>query len=111
MSHFEKELYTDVLAPDRINARWWELVARYQGVAPPSERPIGGCDACTKTHINDDPAQYYDYALAEVLVYQLHAHICSEILHQDPHACNYYGHREVGDFLREIMAPGATRDW
>src|SRR5204862_426141 len=28
----------------------------------------------------------YDYALASVLVYQLHDHICREILHQDPHS-------------------------
>lgn len=111
MSHFEKELYADELPADRINTRWWELVARYQGIAPPSERPADGCDACTKTHINDDPAQYYDYALAEVLVYQLHDHICRQLLRQDPHACNYYERREVGDFLRAIMEPGASRDW
>jgi len=111
MSHFEKELYADELPADRLNARWWELVGRYQGISPPAERPAAGCDACTKTHINDDPGQYYDYALAEVLVYQLHDHICRQILEQDPHACNYYGRREVGDFLRAIMEPGATRDW
>ena len=111
MSHFEKELYADELPADRLNARWWELVGRYQGISPPAERPAAGCDACTKTHINDDPGQYYDYALAEVLVYQLHDHICRQILEQEPHACNYYGRREVGDFLRAIMEPGATRDW
>ncbi len=111
MSHFEKELYADELAADRLNDRWWELVAQYQGVAPAEERPDAACDACTKTHINDDAAQYYDYALAEVLVYQLHDHICRNILHQDPRACNYYERREVGDFLRAIMEPGATRDW
>jgi peptidyl-dipeptidase A len=111
MSHFEHDLYAENLSPEEFNARWWQYVARYQGVAPPSERPATGCDACTKTHINDDPAGYYDYALANVLVYQLHDHICRQILHQDPHACNYYGHTEVGDFLRTIESPGASRDW
>lgn len=111
MSHFERDLYAGELPPEELNRRWWEHVARYQGIAPPSERPAEGCDACTKTHINDDPAQYYDYALANVLLYQLHDHICREILHQDPHACNYYGHREVGDFLRAVLSPGMTRDW
>jgi len=111
MSHFEKALYADELPAGELNARWWELVARYQGIAPPEERPADGCDACTKTHINDDPGQYYDYALANVLVYQLHDHICRNLLEQDPHACNYYNRPEVGEFLRSIMAPGATRDW
>ncbi len=111
MSHFERDLYAGELPEAELDARWWELVGRFQGITPPGPRPEGGCDACTKTHINDDPAGYYDYALANVLVYQLHDHICRELLHQDPHACNYYGHREVGDFLRSIMAPGASRDW
>ncbi len=111
MTHFEHDLYAENLPPDQFNARWWQYVARYQGVAPPSDRPATGCDACTKTHINDDPAGYYDYALANVLVYQLHDHICRQILHQDPHSCNYYGHTEVGDFLRAIESPGASRDW
>lgn len=111
MSRYEKELYADELPAERLNSRWWELVAHYQGIAPPEPRPENLCDACTKTHINDDPAQYYDYALAEVLVYQLHDHICRQILGEDPRACNYYERREVGDFLRAIMEPGATRDW
>ena len=26
-------------------------------------------------------------------------------------ACDYYGSKEVGDFLRGILALGGTRDW
>lgn len=111
MSHFEKALYADGLAESEFNRAWWQYAGDYQGIAPPSERPADACDACTKTHVNDDPAQYYDYALANVLVYQLHEHICQNVLHQDPRACNYYGRREVGDFLRGIMEHGSSRDW
>ena len=68
-------------------------------------------DPATKTHINDDPAQYYDYVLSYVILFQLHDHIARKILHQDPHATNYYGHQEVGDYLRDIMRSGASRDW
>lgn len=111
MSHFERDLYAGNLPADQLNARWWEHVARYQGIAPPTDRPADGCDACTKTHINNDPAQYYDYALANVLVYQLHDHICRNIVEADPHDCNYYNREDVGEFIRAIMRPGATRDW
>jgi len=111
MSHFERDLYAGELPAAELNARWWEHVRRFQGIEPPAERPATGCDACTKTHINDDPAGYYDYALANVVLYQLHDHICRNILHQDPRACNYFGSREVGDFLRAILEPGMTRDW
>ena len=69
------------------------------------------CDACTKTHINDDPAQYYDYALATMIKFQLHDHICTKILKQDVRACDYSGSKEVGAFLKGILSLGATRDW
>jgi peptidyl-dipeptidase A len=111
MSHFEHDLYAEELAPELLNDRWWQYVALYQGIAPEGPRPSEACDACTKTHIIDDPAGYYDYALANVLLYQLHDHICRNILSVDPHQCNYYGRRDVGDFLRSILAPGASRDW
>ncbi|HNC42769.1 MAG TPA: M2 family metallopeptidase, partial [Acidobacteriota bacterium] len=45
------------------------------------------------------------------LLMQLHDHIARNILKQDPHATNYYGSKEVGDFLRKIMTPGSSRDW
>jgi peptidyl-dipeptidase A len=111
MAHFEHDLYGSDLLPDEWQKRWWEYVAKYQGVAPPGERPNDGCDACTKTHINDTPAYYYSYAIATVIKYQLHDHICKKILKQDPHQCSYYNHKEVGDFLRSIMKQGATRPW
>jgi len=110
MFFFEKELYHDELPRARWNARWWELAAQYQGIAPPAPRGAEWCDPATKTHVNDDPAQYYDYALSFVLLFQLHDHIAREILHEDPRDTNYFGRREVGDFLRGILARGATVD-
>jgi peptidyl-dipeptidase A len=111
MSEFEKSLYTDNLPESEFNKRWWELVKQYQGVVPPSERGEEFCDAATKTHINDDAAQYYDYALSYVILFQLHDHIAKNILKQDPRATNYWGNKEVGEFLKSIMYPGASQDW
>lgn len=100
-----------VVPADRFNRKWWELARQYQGIVPPSPRGERWADGLTKTHVNDDPAQYYDYALSYVLLFQLHDHIARQILHQNPHDTDYYGHREVGDFLKRLMAPGATRPW
>lgn len=111
MSNFEKALYVDNLSPDQFNAKWWDLAKKYQGIVPPSQRGEEYCDAATKTHINDDPAQYYDYALSYVILYQLHNHIAKDILHQDPRATNYYGQKGIGDFLKKITYPGASKDW
>ena len=111
MSHFEHDLYEKDLPTDKYNQRWWQYVRKFQGIEPPMERGEEYCDAATKTHINDDAAQYYDYALSCVLKFHLHDYIAREILNQDPRNCNYSGNTEVGDFLKSIMRPGETKDW
>jgi peptidyl-dipeptidase A len=111
MTRFEHELYAKNLPADQFNAKWWELARRYQGIVPPSSRGEQFADALTKTHINDDPGQYYDYALSQALLFQLHNHIATNILKQNPHDTDYYGSKAVGDFLKALMAPGASRPW
>jgi peptidyl-dipeptidase A len=111
MSHWERDLYEKDLPADQFNQRWWEYVGTFQGVEPPSPRGEEYCDAATKTHINDDPAQYYDYALAFLIKYQLHNYIAKNILHQDPHNCNYFGNKEVGTWLWDLLKLGGTKDW
>lgn len=111
MTHWEHDLYEKELPSHLYNARWWEYAARYQGIEPPTPRGEEWCDAATKTHVIDDPAQYYDFALSEVILHQLHRYICREILRQDVRAANYHGSRQTGDYLESILRLGATRDW
>ncbi len=114
MSEWEHDFYASNLPSEKLNARWWDLVKEYQGIVPPGGAGSRGeqfLDPATKTHINDDPAQYYDYALSYVILFQLHDHIAKNILHQDPHATNYYGSKPVGQFLQGILRPGASADW
>ena len=58
MSDFENTLYAENLPKDEYNKKWWELAKKYQGMVPPSERGEEYCDAASKTHINNDAAQY-----------------------------------------------------
>jgi peptidyl-dipeptidase A len=111
MTNFEHDLYEKKLPESSFNRRWWELTRKYQGVEPPTPRGEQYCDGCTKTHVIDDPAQYYDYAMAFLIKYQLHDYIARKILKQDPHDCNYYGNKEVGKWLWELLSLGATQDW
>ncbi len=111
MTHFEHDLYAANLSEDAYNARWWEYARKFQGIAPPNPRGEEYCDAATKTHINNDAAQYYDYALSYIILHQLHAHIANQILKQDPRATNYFGNKEVGRFLNDILKQGAVGDW
>jgi peptidyl-dipeptidase A len=114
MLHWEADAYAGALPADQWNRRWWEHVAKYQGVEPPEGPGSRGeewCDAATKTHINDNPCYYYSYSIASVLKFQFHDHIARKILRQHPQRCNYAGNKEVGDFLRGMLEAGATRDW
>lgn len=111
MTEFEHDLYSNNLPKDRFNQRWWELKKQYQGIVPPGERSEAYCDAASKTHISNDAAQYYDYALSYVTLFQLHDHIATQILKQDPRATNYYGSKAAGEFLAGILEKGASVDW
>ena len=111
MAAWECDFYEGNLPTNELNHRWWQYVARYQGIAPQEPRGEQFCDAATKTHINDNPALYYQYAIAFAIKYQLHRHIATKLLHQTPRNCNFYGNKEVGAFLYNLMKAGATRDW
>lgn len=114
MTHWEYDLYAGELAPEEYNKRWWRYVEEFQGVEAPGGSGSRGeafCDAATKTHINDNPAYYYSYALATVQKFQLHNYIAKNILHQPPQSCNYAGNQAVGAYLKKILELGATRDW
>ena len=111
MTHFEHDLYAGNLSENELNKHWWELAKKYQGMVSPTDRGEEYTDAASKTHINNDAAQYYDYAISYALLFQLHDHIARTILKQDPRATNYYGSKEVGAFLKDLLSPGATRDW
>lgn len=111
MTEFEHDLYAKDLNKTRFNQRWWDLKLKYQGIVPPNKRGEEYCDAASKTHINNDAAQYYDYALSNILLYQFHIHIANNILKQAPHATNYYGSKQTGQWLNDLLSPGATVDW
>jgi peptidyl-dipeptidase A len=114
MTHWEHDFYEEDLPADQLNARWWHYVQKFQGIDPPDPSAPRGeefCDAATKTHINDDPAEYYDYSLATVLKYPLHRRIALGILKTELRDANYFGNHEVGKYLDSILRVGATRDW
>ena len=111
MPHWEADIYAHNLPPDQWNARWWKYVSDFQGIEPPSPRGEEFCDAATKTHINDNPAYYYNYAFATVFKFQLHDYIARHILHQPPQSCNYADNKEVGTWLNNILKKGGTEDW
>ena len=69
MTNFERALYTD---PDGdLDARWWELAARFQQLTPPDDRRAP--DWAAKVHIACAPVYYHTYLYGGMTAAQLSA--------------------------------------
>ncbi|HUP20840.1 MAG TPA: M2 family metallopeptidase [Gemmatimonadota bacterium] len=103
MARFERELYR---RPDQdLNALWWDLKARYQGLAAPP-RPAGAADWAAKIHVVVAPVYYHNYMLGECLASQIQAAMRADLDAADPLVP---GGPEAGAWLAErIFAPGAS---
>jgi peptidyl-dipeptidase A len=104
MTRFERALYAD---PDAdLGRTWWELVERYQRVAPPDgERPH---DWAAKQHVALSPVYYQNYLLGQVTASQLEWALARETGSHSPAGAP----EDAGRLLRErFMRPGASLRW
>lgn len=102
MRGFEQELYRD--PGQDLNALWWSLVERYQGLRAP-ERPAGAADFAAKIHVVSAPVYYHNYLLGECFASQIDERLRAEVL--DGRA-TYCGEPAVGSWLaNRIFQPGA----
>ena len=69
MTNFERSLYAD--PESDLDARWWELVERYQLVSPPE--PRHDPDWAAKIHIACAPVYYHTYLYGQLVASQLMA--------------------------------------
>jgi peptidyl-dipeptidase A len=101
MTHFERRLYAD---PDQdLDAVWWELVGRYQGVRRPEGRARG--DWAAKLHVALAPVYYQNYLYGELFASQLQATLERE-------TGGLVGRPDAGAFLVDrVFAPGLSRRW
>ncbi|MGC8916100.1 MAG: M2 family metallopeptidase [Thermoanaerobaculum sp.] len=109
MLRFEKGLYEN---PDQdLDALWWSLVERYQGLKRPGEAPKGTW--ASKIHIVSAPVYYHNYCLGDLYASQLHAAIARELYPgQDPATVVYAGNPKVGEFFKKrVFAVGASLPW
>jgi peptidyl-dipeptidase A len=44
-------------------------------------------------------------------MFQFHDYISKNILKQDPRFTNYYGNKEIGNFIGGMMSVGGVGDW
>ncbi|XP_041983262.1 angiotensin-converting enzyme-like [Aricia agestis] len=92
-----------------MNAKWWQMKLRYQGVTPPVSRTEADFDPGSKYHIISDQ-EYIKYFLATILEFQVFEQLCAAAGHAGHlHECDVYRSRDAGRLLSEIMQPGASK--
>ena len=75
MTNFERSLYAD--PESDLDARWWELVERYQLVTRPAGR--SSPDWAAKIHIACAPVYYHTYLYGHIVASQLAATLAARV--------------------------------
>ncbi len=95
----------------KLNEAWWQLRAKYQGVAPPSARSEADFDPGAKYHI---PAStpYIRYFLARIYQFQFHRALCKAAGHKGTlDTCSIHGNKDAGAKLRAMLQLGQSKPW
>jgi len=105
------QVFSGEVKPADYQKAWTAMRLKYQGIAPPSERPADAFDPGAKYHI---PAStpYTRYFLARILQFQFYEAACKQAGWKGPlHRCSFYGNKAVGERLNTMLAMGASRPW
>ncbi len=99
------------IKPTEYNKAWWDLKAKYQGVAPATPRGEEFFDAGAKYHVPGN-TPYTRYFLSHVLQFQFYKSLCDAAGHKGPlYQCSFYGNKEAGKRYWAMLSKGASQPW
>lgn len=99
------------IKPDHYNQAWWDLKAKYQGVAPNAARGEEFFDPGAKYHVPGN-TPYTRYFLSHVLQFQFYKALCDAAGHKGPlYECSFYGNKEAGARFQAMLSKGASQPW
>ncbi|GAB3514262.1 M2 family metallopeptidase [Pseudoxanthomonas daejeonensis] len=99
------------IAPDHYNQAWWDLKAKYQGVAPAGARGEEFFDPGAKYHVPGN-TPYTRYFLSHVLQFQFYKSLCEAAGQTGPlYECTFYGNPEAGRKFQAMLAHGSSQPW
>jgi peptidyl-dipeptidase A len=105
------KVFSGEITPEQYNKAWWDLKAKYQGVAPPVERSEADFDPGAKYHIASN-TPYARYFLARILQFQFHRALCEAAGQKGPlHRCSIYKSKEAGARLNKMLSMGKSKPW
>ena len=99
------------IKPDNYNTAWWELKAKYQGVAPSTPRGEDFFDPGAKYHVPGN-TPYTRYFLSHILQFQFYKGLCDAAGHKGPlYNCSFYGDKVAGQKFWSMLEKGASQPW
>ena len=99
------------IAPGNYNQAWWDLKAKYQGVAPVASRGEVYFDPGAKYHVPGN-TPYTRYFLAHILQFQMYKALCDAAGHTGPlYECSFYGNQEAGRKFWAMLSKGNSQPW
>jgi peptidyl-dipeptidase A len=99
------------IKPDQYNQAWWQLKAKYQGVAPVEARGEEFFDPGAKYHVPGN-TPYTRYFLADILQFQFYKALCDASGFKGPlYECSFYGNKAAGKRYEAMLAHGAGQPW
>ena len=99
------------IKPTEYNQAWWDLKAKYQGVAPATARGEEFFDAGAKYHVPGN-TPYTRYFLSHVLQFQFYKSLCDAAGHKGPlYQCSFYGDKEAGKRYWAMLSKGSSQPW
>ena len=99
------------IKPENYNKAWWELKAKYQGVAPVTPRGEEFFDPGAKYHVPGN-TPYTRYFLSHILQFQFYKSLCDAAGHKGPlYECSFYNNKEAGRKYWEMLGKGASQPW
>jgi peptidyl-dipeptidase A len=105
------KVFSGEVTPETYNKAWWELRAKYQGIAPPVARSEADFDPAAKYHVAAN-VPYMRYFLADILQFQFHRSLAKTAGCTDPlNRCSIYGSKAAGDKLNKMLTMGLERPW
>ena len=105
------EVFSGQVKPEEYNKAWWDLVRKYQGVAPPVQRTEADFDPGAKYHVPGN-VPYMRYFLARIYQFQFQRALCREAGYSGPlHRCSIYGNKTAGERLNKMLEMGLSKPW
>jgi peptidyl-dipeptidase A len=99
------------IKPADYNKAWWELKAKYQGVAPVSARGEEFFDPGAKYHVPGN-TPYTRYFLSHVLQFQFYKGLCDAAGYKGPlYNCTFYGNKVAGQKFWAMLEKGSSQPW